>query len=232
MVDARLTEIPPTFAATRDALHSVAEQIVSPARAAATGDEFSLAVVAGGFGTPPLPGGGCVRVDGLDLVVEGEDGAERRAPLTALSESAAAVGLPSEGLSDELLALDPAAAALLASAFALADGVLRAFYDEAISVAAPTGNQLWPEHFDIAIEHGEEPAGKRATYGLSPGDAAHSEPYFYVAPWTAPSDLTVWTAVGFTGAELNWAQLLAAEDPCAAGLEFFRQYRDALALQH
>lgn len=232
MVDASLTEIPPTFAATRDALHFVAEQIVSPARAAATGDEFSLVVTAGGFGTPPLPGGGCVRVDGLDLVVERDEGVEKRAPLTTLSDGAAAVGLPSDGLSDEPLALDPAAAVLLASAFALADGVLRAFYDEALPVAAPTRNQLWPEHFDIAIEHGEEPAGKRATYGLSPGDAAHSGPYFYVAPWTAPSDLAVWTAVGFTGAELNWAQLLVAEDPRATALEFFRQYRDALALKH
>lgn len=225
-----ITEIPPTFAATRDALHSVAEQVVAPARAAATGDEFSLVVTTGGFGTPPLPGGGCVCVDGLELVVEGADGEQKRTLLTTLSESAAAVGLPSEGLSDEALELDAAAAALLAEAYVLADGVLREFYGEALPVAAPTGNQLWPEHFDIAIEHGEEP-GKRATYGLSPGDAAHPEPYFYVAPWIPPSDLAIWTAVGFTGAELSWAQLLEAEDPRAAALQFFREYRDALVLR-
>ena len=226
-----ITEIPPTFAATRDALHSVAEQILAPARAAATGDEFSLVVTTGGFGTPPLPGGGCVRVDGLELVVEGADGEQKRTLLTTLRASAGAVGLPTEGLSDEALELDAAAAALLAEAYVLADGVLRDLYGEAAPVAAPTGNQLWPEHFDIAIEHGEEPAGKRATYGLSPGDAAHPEPYFYVAPWSPPSDLTIWTAVGFTGAELNWAQLLGAEDPRAAALQFFREYRDALALR-
>ncbi|CAB4347649.1 unannotated protein [freshwater metagenome] len=230
MADARLTEIPLAFAATRNALHSVAEQIVSPARAAATGDEFSLVVTAGGFGTPALPGGGCVRVDGLELVVDGGDGEQKRAPLTTLRESAAAVDLPSEGLSDEALELDDAAAGLLAGAYVLADAVLRDFYGEALPVAAPTGNQLWPEHFDIAIEHGDEPAGTRATYGLSPGDAAHSEPYFYVAPWSPPSDLTIWTAVGFTGAELNWSQLVEAEDPRVAALQFFREYRDALAL--
>ena len=225
-----ITEIPPTFAATRDALHSVAEQILAPARAAATGDEFSLVVTTGGFGTPPLPEGGCVRVDGLELVVEGADGQQKRTLLTTLSESAGAVGLLSEGLSDEALELDAAAAALLAEAYVLADGVLRDLYDEAVPVAAPTGNQLWPEHFDIAIEHGEESAGKRATYGLSPGDAAHPEPYFYVAPWIPPSDLAIWTAVGFTGAELNWAELLEAEDPRAAALQFFRDHRDALVL--
>jgi len=228
MADSMLAEIPPTFAATRDALHSVAEQIVSPARAAATDDEFSLVVTAGGFGTPALPGGGCVRVDGLELVVEGDDGEELRAPLTTLKESAAAVGLPSEGLSDAPLELDAAAAALLAEAYVLADGVLRDFYGEALPVAAPTENQLWPEHFDIAIEHGDEPAGKRATYGLSPGDAEHTAPYFYVAPWSPPGDLTIWTAAGFTGAELNWSQLLEAEDPAVAALQFFREHRDAL----
>ena len=231
MAQIQLQATPNDFAETRESLHRVAEQIVSPARAAATGKAFSLVALPGGFGTPPLPGGGCVRIDGLELVVERADGGEKRAALTTLSQSAAAVGLPSDGLSDAALELDAAAAALLAGAYDLADGVLRALYAEAPPVAAPTGNQLWPEHFDIAIEHGEEPAGKRATYGFSPGDAAHPEPYFYVAPWTAPSDLTIWTAVGFTGAELNWPQLLEAEDPSAAALQFFREYRDALALR-
>jgi len=231
MADPPLSEIPPTFAATRDALHSVAEQIISPVRAAATGDEFSLVVTPGGFGTPPLPRGGCVRVDGLELVVEAADGEQKRTFLTTLSESAAGVGLPSDGLSYEALEIDVAAAALLAEAYVLADAVLRDFYGEALPVAAPTSNQLWPEHFDLAIEHGEEPAGKRATYGLSPGDAAHPEPYFYVSPWSPPSDLAIWTAVGFTGAELNWAQLLEVDDPRAAALQFFREHRDALALR-
>ena len=226
-----LAPIPPQFTATRDSLHLVAEQIISPARAAATGDEFSLDATNGGFGTPPLPNGGSVRVEGLDLVVTSDDGREQRSPLTSLRAGAEAAGVSSEGLSDEPLDLDVDSAAVIAAAFQLADGVLREFRAEAVPAAAPTENQLWPEHFDIAIVHGDEGSGKRATYGLSPGDAEHDEPYLYVAPWNAPGDSTIWTAVGFTGAELNWSQLVEAEDPRVAALQFFREYRDALALR-
>ena len=228
MADSGLAEIPATFVATRDALHAVAEQIVAPARAAATGDQFSLVAAVGGFGTPRLPGGGCVRVDGLELVAEGGDGKEKRAPLTSLKASAAAVGLPDAGLDEASLELDSASAVVLATAYQLGDSVLRAFYAEALPLAGATDNQLWPEHFDIAIEHGNEQNGERATYGLSPGDAEHAEPYFYVAPWVPPSDPTTWTAVGFTGAELGWADLLSAEDPDSIALNFFRTHRDAL----
>jgi hypothetical protein len=228
MADSGLAEIPATFVATRGALHAVAEQIVAPARAAATGDQFSLVAAVGGFGTPRLPGGGCVRVDGLELVVEGGDGEEKRAPLTSLKESAAGVGLPDAGLAEASLELDSASAVVLAAAYQLGDSVLRAFFAEALPPAEATENQLWPEHFDIAIEHGNEQNGERATYGLSPGDADHAEPYFYVAPWVPPSDPTNWTAVGFTGAELGWAELLSAEDPHSIALNFFRTYRDAL----
>jgi hypothetical protein len=126
------------------------------------------------------------------------------------------------------LELDSASAVVLATAYQLGDSVLRAFFAEALPPAEATENQLWPEHFDIAIEHGNEQNGERATYGLSPGDADHAEPYFYVAPWVPPSDPTTWTAVGFTGAELGWAELLSAEDPHSIALNFFRTYRDAL----
>ena len=228
MAHSGLAEIPATFVATRGALHAVAEQIVAPARAAATGDQFSLVAAVGGFATPRLPGGGCVRVDGLELVVEGGDGEEKRAPLTSLKESAAGVGLPDTGLAEASLELDSASAVVLAAAYQLGDSVLRAFFAEALPPAEATENQLWPEHFDIAIEHGNEQNGERATYGLSPGDADHAEPYFYVAPWVPPSDPTTWTAVGFTGAELGWAELLSAEDPHSIALNFFRTYRDAL----
>ena len=59
---------------------------------------------------------------------------------------------------------------------------------------------LWPEHFDIAIELGE------ATYGVSPGDDAHTEPYAYVSSDAARRPFqtgprTFWNAEGSTGAE-------------------------------
>src|SRR4051794_7010226 len=49
--------------------------------------------------------------------------------------------------------------------------------------AFDTRVQLWAEHFDIAIDTGEN----RATYGFSPGDDGHPEPYLYVAPWAKQS---------------------------------------------
>src|SRR5919204_675772 len=45
---------------------------------------------------------------------------------------------------------------------------------------------LWPEHFDVAIELGE------ATFGVSPGDENHPEPYAYVAPWNPPPPGDFW----------------------------------------
>jgi hypothetical protein len=47
----RLAPLPSTFAATRDALHEVAEQTVSPARAEVNG-KIGLRYTRGGFGTP------------------------------------------------------------------------------------------------------------------------------------------------------------------------------------
>ncbi|HEY5145088.1 MAG TPA: hypothetical protein VII98_16425, partial [Solirubrobacteraceae bacterium] len=69
-----LPPLPSTFAATRASLHRVAELIVAPARVAATGNEIALEPTSGGFGTPPFPGGGRVRVDGDALAVEDAGG--------------------------------------------------------------------------------------------------------------------------------------------------------------
>ena len=81
---------------------------------------------------------------------------------------------------------------------------------------------LWPEHFDIAIELGE------ATYGFSPGDEQHPEPYAYVGPWNDVEG-ELWQARGFRGAELPYTDLLAAGDQAAAALDFFATRREALA---
>jgi hypothetical protein len=119
-----------TFVTTREALHRVAEQVVSPARVAATGHEIALMVTPGGFGTPPFPGGGDVRVAGTELVVRDAAGTERRTPLD----------------------VDAAAAARLAEFFAFAQRVLEALHAEARD---PSPIHLWPEHFDLAFEAGE-----------------------------------------------------------------------------
>jgi hypothetical protein len=113
----------------------------------------------------------------------------------------------------EPLDVDPEAAAALADWYAFGDDVLRALGGEPI---------LWPEHFDIAIVIGE------ANYGFSPGDEQHAEPYAYVGPFK-PFEGELWNATGFPGAELTYAELLAAPDPRAAALEFFTTRKEALA---
>jgi hypothetical protein len=113
----------------------------------------------------------------------------------------------------EPLDVDPEGAAALAEWYALGDEVLRALGGEPI---------LWPEHFDLAIVIGE------ANYGFSPGDEAHAEPYAYVGPFE-PVEGELWNATGFAGAELTYAELLAAPDPRAAALEFFTTRKEVLA---
>jgi hypothetical protein len=177
-----------TFAQTRDALHRLAEDVVSPARVRATGNEIALEATPGGFGTPPFPDGGRVRVEGTELVYEGT-GARR-----------------------ERLEVDGDHAARLARFFAFTWGVLETLRAEAHE---PSEIHLWPEHFDVAFDDRE------VTYGGSPGDEHHEEPYLYVAPWTAPEPGPRWNAAGFTGAEAPWTDE-------AAALAFFRDHRDAL----
>lgn len=92
----------------------------------------------------------------------------------------------------------------------------------------PSRVQLWPEHFDLAVEIGAEAAGQRAAYGASPGDELHPEPYLYVAPWTAPPPGELWSTTAFKGAELPFAALLAASDQRTAALDFLRTRLSAL----
>jgi hypothetical protein len=119
----------------------------------------------------------------------------------------------------EPLDVDPDAAAALAAFYAFGAAVLH-------ELCASAAAWLWPEHFDLAIELDAD--SHRATYGFSPGDEHHAEPYAYVGPWTAEFDGELWQAVGFRGAELSYAELLAAPDPRAAALEFFTTRREAL----
>ncbi len=223
-----LPPLPPTFVATREALHRVAEQIVAPARVAATGNEIALEATPGGFGTPRFPAGGRVRVDADALVVDQAGGGERREQLSTLAQAATLAGLPAGGLDDAPLSVDRAAADALAAFYSFSDEVLRALRAEAPAGAEPSEIHLWPEHFDIAFDQGSEAEGRRAGYGASPGDEQHPEPYLYVGPWTAPPAAPEWNATGFTGAELGYAALLGAADATAMALAFLRERRDDL----
>jgi hypothetical protein len=80
--------------------------------------------------------------------------------------------------------VDPAAAELLAAAWATGDAALRALGEQ---VAGPQPPQpvLWPEHFDIAITIDE------VTYGVSAGDQTITAPYAYISPFR-PRAGTFW----------------------------------------
>jgi hypothetical protein len=226
-------ELPSSFAATREALHRVAEELVAPARK--PHNEISLRQTPGGFGTPPFELSGQelqVRVDGAELVVT-RDGEPERIPLTSLGDAGARLGpdlLPDGGPKDGApLAIDPEAAARLADFYAFADEVLAAVRSGLPSDADVSDVNLWPEHFDLAFEAGSEAAGQRANLGASPGDPEHPEPYLYVGPWTAEVEGELWNATGFNGAELPYADLAAPGDQAARAVGFFRTRLEALS---
>ncbi|MEA2194549.1 MAG: hypothetical protein QOG42_983 [Solirubrobacteraceae bacterium] len=200
-----LSALPSGFVATRGAMHRVAEEVLKPARERVTG-RFGLRALPGGFGTAPFGDVMQVHVVGTELVTR--DG-------TTVTRE------PIDGV-------DAGAAAALASWFAFGAGVLEELRAEAGLEHDPTPPQLWPEHFDVAIELGSEARGVRAGYGASPGDELHAEPYLYVVPWSAPVHGELWSAAAFTGGELSYDELLSSGDRRQAALDFFRTRRDDL----
>jgi hypothetical protein len=95
--------------------------------------------------------------------------------------------------------------------------------------SAPAGRtQLWPEHFDAAVDLGPE-GRARAIYGASPGDDAVGEPYLYVLPAEPPASGALWNATSFAGAILPLGELVDAADQRGAALAFMRARREALA---
>ena len=196
----RLEALPPAFPETRAALHRLAEEVVSPERLPES--EIALRWTRGGFGTPFFDEGG------RDCQVRVEHGELVRQRGSEISR-------------EPVLGTDTASATALGELFGFGCSILEQLrgelYDE-----GPTAIQLWPEHFDIAFELGDEGAGRRANYGLSPGDGDHAEPYLYVGPWDTSVSGETWNARGFTGAELTYSELLAEADQRAAALRFVR----------
>jgi hypothetical protein len=168
---------------TRESLHRVAEHVLAAARMRTMG-EFGLLPRPGGFGTPPFVDGRVIAVEGTDLVVTGR-GVSERAPLTTVRAAAELVGtepgFPTAGETatrlepDARLAVDPAAARVIADWFALGEQALQRLSRE-IAEEAPSGAVLFPEHFDLGVTAG------RANYGASPGDGDIALPYVYVGP--------------------------------------------------
>lgn len=233
----RLAEPPAALEATRRSLHAVAEHVMSPARRAATG-KIGLRYTRGGFGTPFYGRHKQVRIDDGELVCDHGE-MEERAALTTLREAAAFVGIEC-GAPDDLyepatpvepeapLEVDGDAASWLGGWFGFACSVLEQVRASAGPGGEPSRVQLWPEHFDMAVELSDPSGTSRAGYGASPGDDTHPRPYLYVVPWT-PCEGTWWNASHFNGALLDLDSLLAAPDQRAAALDFFGESQSVLA---
>lgn len=244
----KLTERPDTFADTRDTLHRVAVHVVARARQQATG-RFGLRVTSGGFGTPTF--GEQVRRVRLSrglLVVEtaGKDHADTQAmPIdgATLAELAAFAEVdldadldvghdtPPVGDGDAPLSIDVRAARALSGWYTVVGEAL-----DAVAAARPAASasaiQLWPEHFDVALDAAFDvasPGDRRVNLGGAPGDGFHAAPYLYVGPWTddRPGNDRFWNAP--FGAVLGFDEVRAADDPVDAAAEFFLRGYDRLA---
>ncbi len=223
-----------TLARTRESWHAVAEHVVAPARHRSNG-KIGLRFTRGGFGTPFFGSDEQVRVapDGL-LVVRG--GARSVHPITTVRAAAAVVGIepgapadvytPTTALQpDAPLAVDAESARFLGDWFGFGASVLEALRAAVPSADTPARVQLWPEHFDLSFDLGDEAAGTRATYGASPGDAAHPAPYVYVSPWTARTG-DFWNEGSY--ASLGLAAFAGAPDQRGAVLDFFARAGEQL----
>lgn len=77
---------------------------------------------------------------------------------------------------------------------------------------------------------GSHEKGQRASYGASPGDDAHPEPYLYVASWgEVDRNDPFWNDPTFNGASLTYSEILDSEDQLQTAQFFFRRGYERLA---
>lgn len=235
-----------SFPDSRLAAHRVGAYILSPPRRQAMG-RMGLRATPGGFGTPPFfgPGGMTqIALQGTDVVVHSDSG-RRTQPITSLAEAGALTGvdpdvawaadldIPEPGDLNANLGLLPDDAAALAAWLAFGWGILEDLSMDPDSVEA-SDPQLWPEHFDPAIEIGD-PETNRASFGFSPGDVAKDAtagpeplPYLYVGPWFPDNlpDTEYWSSGSL--AILRYGDLTCESDPAAAARAFLVEGRSQL----
>lgn len=103
----------------------------------------------------------------------------------------------------------------------------------------PSPIRCWPHHFDIAtyvsLEEGDPETARGIGVGLSPGDAAYDQPYFYVNPWphpqpdAAPAPIAPghWHSEGFFGAVATGEEIKTLPDIEAGTAAFVHAAFDA-----
>ncbi len=225
-----LTGVPDDYRSRRDDLHRLAYSVVAEARRQAN-TKFGLRYTHRGLGTPFFGDDVQVRLEAGHLVVQERDTA-RTAPITTLRAAGALAGVapaaeaaehdsPPLGDLDAPLRIDEELTDFFGDWFGFAASVLEELRltPGAVDVSR---TQIWPGHLDAAIEMGDADAGRRATYGASPGDADHPEPYLYVGPWgDIDRSLDFWNDRHFPGASLAYAELSSAGDQRTRALRFF-----------
>ncbi len=228
----RLSPPPADLARSRVALHSLAENVISPTRQRAPGGKIGLRWTSGGFGTPFFGNDVQLRVEG-DVVVVQTAEREQLGRLTTLKDAAEFVGFDltrtDVAMAEDRLNIDQRAARWLGDLFGFATSVLEQLRAETTERDSPSRVQLWPEHFDMAVDFGNESSSSRANYGVSPGDEVHDEPYLYVSLWAGEREGELWNATHYSGAELTISEVIAADDQREAALAFFRTRAQALA---
>ncbi len=229
----RLSPLPREFAITRDALKRVAVHILARRRHDVTG-RFGLRPSPVGIATPAFGDDAeVVRTHGAYLIHE-SGGRTSVAPLTSLSAAAAMVGVdlaadlnvghdtPPTGDPDTPVTIDASSAAALADWYRVVALALDATVATLPTHAAASVAQLWPEHFDVALDvaWGEQD-GQRVNLGGSPGDSFEPDPYAYVGPWGAerPLDPDYWNAP--FGAVLRYSDV-DADDSVNSLVAFYR----------
>ena len=228
------------FAPTRAAWHTLGEHVVARARYDANG-KIGLRYTRRGVGTPWFrhrDRDAQVRIEGTNIVVH-EDDETRSASVTTVAAAAELAGVdpgaphevyaPATTLEpDTPLALDARSVEFLGAWFGFAASALEQLRAEADPADEPSRVQLWPEHFDLSVDLGDEHAGRRGTFGASPGDEVDRDPYLYVTHWAEVAENEYWNEEHFPGASLTAVTLAAVPDQRASALTFLRRGRDLL----
>lgn len=195
---------------------------------------MGLLATSGGFGTPEFEGQ-VARIDG-SLLVHQEDTTVATQQISTVRAAAEFFGgtydeVWFENFKDPLtpigpdveLSVDEDDSHLIGAWFEFGFDVLGSFRSESQPADDASSTQIWPEHFDAAIETGHLDSGRRASYGFSPGDAEHPEPYVYVAAWgEIDRSKAYWNDPAFNGSSLGYGDLAKTPDPFAAALRFLR----------
>lgn len=226
-----LIQLPSQFVTTREALHQIAFYAISPARYQAEG-RMGLRATPGGFGTPEFDGK-VARVQGAALHYEQEGNIATRT-ITTIRAAAEFFGIdyqeewfddfrdpPPPRDPDSALEVDDTAARALGQWFGFGFEVLEKLGAQGVDGDEVSDVQLWPEHLDAALEMGNDDKGLRASYGASPGDDRHTEPYVYVSAWgEIDRSNPYWNDEAFNGASLGYDALLTAVYPVELALDF------------